>query len=253
MGERKVINVLWTGGWDSTFRVVELSRQDVCIQAIYVKDPHRKSSPYEKKAMEKITELIKKKESTKAELLPIIEIDRESIPQNSDITDAYNRIYKKTKLGSQHEWLARLAVDYPGIEIGTEAGSVESSHILKAISMFGRLEETEEKKALNKSKSTRDGILVLGNMSFPIIDKTEKEMQELIHQWGYEDVMQNIWFCHAPIDDKPCGICHPCQVKIASGMEFLLPEKSALRGKKYRALEKILGERIARKIFDFLI
>lgn len=30
--DRETITVLWTGGWDSTYRVIELSRQNVNIQ-----------------------------------------------------------------------------------------------------------------------------------------------------------------------------------------------------------------------------
>ena len=252
MVDSSIVNILWTGGWDSTFRIVELSMQDVCIQAIYVKDPKRKSVPYELEAMKKITELIKNKEGTKARFLPLKLIDLEEILQNDEITKAYKFIYEKTKLGSQHEWLARLAADYPGIEIGTEAGSQESSHILKAINMFGVLEKTDGKIVLNKEKSTREGLLVLGNVSFPIIDKTEKDMKDLIEKWGYEDVMQHIWFCHTPINGKPCGICHPCQVKIASKMEFLLPKKSVAKGKIYKLCETCFGEKIATRIFSLL-
>lgn len=71
-------------------------------------------------------------------------------------------------------------------------------------------------------------MLVLGNFKFPIIDKTELEMKRNIEMWGYKEVMKNIWFCHTPFYGKPCGLCHPCEVKIQSGMEFLLP-KSALK------------------------
>ena len=51
MEERKI---LWTGGWDSTFRVIELSRKNVVIQPIYVLDSGRKSTDYELKAIDKI-------------------------------------------------------------------------------------------------------------------------------------------------------------------------------------------------------
>lgn len=47
-------------------------------------------------------------------------------------------------------------------------------------------------------------------------------MLKIIRKWGYEDVMKHIWFCHAPINGKPCGFCHPCEVKMESSMEWLL-------------------------------
>lgn len=50
----KVIKILWTGGWDSTFRIVELSRKEVTICPLYVIDNDRKSKNFEIKAMNKI-------------------------------------------------------------------------------------------------------------------------------------------------------------------------------------------------------
>lgn len=246
----KTIDVLWTGGWDSTFRIIELSRQKVLVQPIYVIDSNRKSVPYELCAMDKILQILTQKKETVATFLPILKIELNDIPANKEITEAYKIIYAKTNLGAQHEWLARLAVRYPGIELGTEAGSTSSSRILKAINLFGVLENNDGCIALNREKSTKEGLLVLGNVSFPIIDKTEQDMKKLIEQWKYEDVMKNIWFCHNPLNGKPCGICHPCQVKLASSMEFLLPEKAVKRGKRYKILENCLGERIAKKIFS---
>lgn len=38
MKEREVINVLWTGGYDSSFRIVQLSKNKVTIQPYYLSD-----------------------------------------------------------------------------------------------------------------------------------------------------------------------------------------------------------------------
>ena len=71
--EKKIVEILWTGGWDSTFRIVELSRMDgVVIQPIYVEDKKRGSVPYELKAMDDIVSLLKEKSETKADFLPIL-------------------------------------------------------------------------------------------------------------------------------------------------------------------------------------
>ncbi len=53
--------------------------------------------------------------------------------------------------------------------------------------------------------------------------------------------MKNIWFCHTPFYGKPCGICHPCEVKIESGMEHLLPKTSLRRyNKRNKMLYKLI-------------
>lgn len=242
------IKVLWTGGWDSTFRIVELSRRKVIIEPIYVIDDGRISVDYELKAMNNIIDVLMKKKKTLAKIEPITFINKKDIPENEDITKAYEIIRNITNLGSQHEWLARLAYVNPGLEIGTEAGSKEVSHIIHAIEDFGVLEFDGEIGYLNKEKSTPEGVLVFGNLRFPIIKKTERDMLKLIREWKYEDVMENIWFCHAPLKGEPCGMCHPCQVKIESDMEFLLPKIALKKYKLYFYLSRVFGKRIAGKI-----
>lgn len=242
------IKILWTGGWDSTFRVVELSRMNVVIQPIYVLDSKRKSTEYEFKAMDKIIQMLKEKKETKAQFKSLIIVKKEEIPENEEITKAYKTITAKTHLGAQHDWLARLATMYPNIEIGTEWGSPETSHIIQSIQEFGELVMEDGIGYLDKDKSSREGLLVLGNFRYPIIEKTEKQMLEIIKEIQYEDIMKNIWFCHRPIDGEPCGVCHPCCVKIESDMEFLLPKKAIKRYKKYRTLRRICGNKMADKI-----
>lgn len=249
--------LLWTGGWDSTFRLCELSRKNITVQPIYVNDFNRKSRTHETESMCKILGMLKNRSTTVAHILPIITVNLQDIPKNDEITRAYEIIHKETNLGPQHEWLARLAVLYPGIEMGTEAGSISTSHILHAIDTYCVLEELDGIKRLNKEKSTHEGLLVLGNVSFPIIDKTEQDMVKLIKEWEMEDIMENIWFCHTPLkqDDKsiPCGICHPCQLKLASNMGFLLPQKSKIIAVIYKSLENLFGTKATNKLFSFIM
>ena len=131
------IHLLWTGGWDSTFRLVELSFQDVDIYPVYVIDPIRRSVDLEIKAMRDIIEALSSKPATKAKIHDIIMVHRDDIPEDARITEAYNKIYKKTNLGPQHEWLARLGKIMPELEMGTEAGNVQTSRILNAIDTYG--------------------------------------------------------------------------------------------------------------------
>ncbi|GFZ91626.1 hypothetical protein GCM10010978_32650 [Compostibacillus humi] len=235
--QKPIINILWTGGWDSTYRIVELSRRVCVVQPIYVYGDNRLSEKYEINAMYKILKELRKKPSTKAEFLPIKFINKKDIPANQEITNAYNIIAKNTNLGSQHEWLARLAYSYPGLELGTEASPLSISNILKAINQYGKLikDKSGEGYILDPVESSNEGILVLGNFKFPIIKKTGKDMKKDIQSWGYEDVMKNVWVCHTPLYGKPCGLCHPCELKIETGMSFLLTRSAV---KRYRNSKK---------------
>lgn len=243
----KKIEILWTGGWDSTFRIVELSRERCEVQPYYIIDNNRISMEHELKAMKTILEVLKSKNQTKAIFNEIIMINKNEIQENKEISNAYKVIASKTHLGAQHDWLARFALHHKNIEIGTEAGTIENSHILQSIHEFGNLIFKDGIGYLDEN-SSKEGLLVLGNFSFPIIDKTELDMVKLIKEWGYEDVMKNIWFCHAPIRGKCCGMCHPCELKYESNMEFLLP-KSAIRNYKiHHFFKKFLKETTTNKM-----
>lgn len=240
----KPVYLLWTGGWDSTFRLVELSFKDIDVYPVYVLDLNRRSKDIELKSMQSIIEALRAKPMTKAQIHDIEIILKDSIPADAEITEAYNVIQKKTNLGSQHEWLARLAKVRPGMEMGTEAGDPETSHILKTIRDFGKLVIEDNVGYLDKELSSKEGLLVLGGVLFPIITRTEKDMVKRIHEWGYEDVMDKIWFCHTPIHGQACGCCHPCEVKIESDMEFLLSKKALHRYKVCKKISSIFGVRV---------
>jgi hypothetical protein len=198
--------------------------------------------------MNDIVEALQAKSETKATFLPIKFYKLEDIPVDREISKAYNVIHKETGLGSQHEWLAWLGKLYPGMEMGTELATPETSHVIHAISEYTDLEIVDHVGRIKKETSTREGNLVLGWFSFPLIDRTEADMLEQIKVWGYEDVMKLIWFCHNPIHGESCGFCHPCCVKMESSMEWLLPLSAQKRYKHRKAFSNICGERIADRI-----
>ncbi len=243
--------VLWTGGFDSTYRIVELSRRDVTIQPIYVKDPERKSMQYELKAMDEILNLLSQKEETKAKILPIKQIELKDIPKNEEITKAYEFFKKEVNMGAQHEWLACLALEYKGLEICIERALGEHAPIRNSILQHGKLIDTGDGYIVDKENSSKEVNLVIGNLKLPIFEKTEVQMLEDIKKWGYEDVMSHVWFCHTPRKGKPCGLCNPCNTKFDAQMQFMLPAKAIKRIKRSRKIYKLFGskgENIYKKI-----
>ena len=77
-------------------------------------------------------------------------------------------------------------------------------------------------------------------------------MLEDFKKWGYEDIMQNVWFCHSPIKGEPCGLCRPCEEKMDSRMSILLPSKAQKRYKKAKKWH-FLGKNLSRKIKNLKI
>ena len=243
------VNVLWTGGWDSTFRMLELAMKtdkNCVIQPIYVSGDGRKSEYKEIMVMREILPLLRKK--SRCNILELKIIDKAQIPQNEIITKAFDRVRNLVKIGTQYEWLARLAVLYPGIELGIELPNGEYSGCVTAINKTGKLSWNENSYYIDKSNSSSDCNLVFGNFSFPIINRNELDMVKLVHEWKCESIMKKIWFCHLPINDEVCGFCRPCQQKMECEMEWLLPKAAQKRYKMFKAISKILGEKLGVKI-----
>jgi len=106
----KTYEIFWTGGFDSTYRVVQLSRYPIKIQPVYctgVAKDIRKSEYYELRAIKQITKLLNEKLETKAEILPLKVMYTESnppqkqdpdfvyevLPRNHEVAVAFRRIY----------------------------------------------------------------------------------------------------------------------------------------------------------------
>ena len=245
-----VIYVFWTGGWDSTYRIIELSRSPVTVQPIYVAGDGRKSETLELEAMGTILASLEKKEGTRATFLPLKIIKRSEIPPNEEISKVFRFVQESGfPLGSQYEWLAWLATSYPGVEVMISLR--DESCPLQLIERFGELTLQKGEWRLDPEKTTRELFLLFGNFSFPTAAITGLEMKKNILEWGYEDVMKHIWFCHKPFHGEPCGVCHPCQIKMIQKMGFLLP-KSAIRRYRQLRLAKALfgsyGERAYQKL-----
>jgi len=242
----QTVYLLWTGGWDSTYRLVELSRMDVTVQPLYCRDPERPSTAIEEQTMTRILEALAARPETRATLCPVQTLERADIPADPEITAAYRRLAAEGTLGSQYDFLARLSRVYPGLELGIEKANHEKSSGCRAtILKHGAFREENGCQVLDKEHSSQDCIAVMGHFRFPIIHITENEMVENIRAWGYEDIMAKIWFCHTPIGNQPCGMCSPCCQKMEGAMEFLLPEAAAKRYRIYKKTANIFGKRPA--------
>lgn len=177
----QTIEIFWTGGFDSTFRVVQLSRYPIMLQPVYITgiaSDVRKNEYYELRAIKQITALLKEKPETKAEILPLkivgnhiedkVEKDPdfvyEMLPHDHSVAVAFRRIYVSllaprrsqlsTKRGSmnaanldvyissQYQWLAMYANSRDNpVEVGITAGYVNK--FLGAIGGSNAVEEID--------------------------------------------------------------------------------------------------------------
>ena len=222
---RRTVNILWTGGLDSTFRVAELSRLDVIVQPYYIIDPDRPSSGKEMEAIHNITDTIRKDPATVCELKDLILVERDQITPDAAITAAYQVLREKYSLGSQYDWLARFAHSHQLIlEIG-----LEKSPTGKAFNTLdGECTLIEENKdgvwelLVDQSQSSKEANIIFGQLRFPkVLWDTDKVAEvKKMREMGLEKIVKMTWFCHRPVMGMTCGHCNPCRDALNEGMEW---------------------------------
>ena len=250
-----LINLLWTGGLDSTFRLVELAQQEIAIQPYYIVDAGRKSYIYEKKAMENILQLLRKKSLTKAEIRDVVFVQDKSIGENKEITMAWRNLHNFNKLGSQYDILSRFAFQNNlKLEVGLE--NSDRSKATVVLKKFGSLilksyisesnpniSSWNTRYEINRDKALPDVINIFQNLRFPshLFNIEKVEEAELLKKWGCEDILKATWFCHNPIFGYPCGNCNPCKDAINEGMAWRVPLKGRILGSIRKPVMGVIG------------
>ncbi|MBR6531171.1 MAG: hypothetical protein IKT61_01560 [Clostridia bacterium] len=248
----RTVEIFWTGGYDSTFRVVQLSRMDITVQPYYLSD-NRLNEKYELGAIEKITALLKEHPDTKADILPTVIVPMEARPgPNELIRSAYDRIFAKNWLGNQYVWLAEFASSHKGVELSIEKGT----NPVKLINANGGFKKIDDGKtgfsyAVDESITDADYLALFGNFTMPLLDVTKLDMKEFFHTNGYDEIMKATWFCHTPVNGKPCGKCNPCKGVVEEGMAERLDEEALARYRKAKRTDKFKATpifKLAKKI-----
>lgn len=221
---KKKINILWTGGLDSTYRVLELSTQEVTIQPYYLASVNP-SAEREIQTIHELTEAIKCRKETKCELLPVKVVDGATIAPNEAIYQAWVHLYEKTQLGSQYEFIARFAAQHNLVlELGIEKDPHEST-IQRCFELNGGcVVDGDHVKA---NCETEDMRLMFSNMRFPLplFEMTKQDEIAKYKEYHAEEVLSKIWFCYHPVNGKPCGLCDPCKTYIEVGLGSMIPRK----------------------------
>lgn len=235
----ETVNILWTGGLDSTYRIIELSRLSIVIQPFYILDNNRKSVQQELKAMKRITIDIERNPNTRAKLLQLKTIDKSDVSEDIVITKAWLVLNKKYALGSQYDFLARFAKQYNlKLEVGLEKSErSKAANAIKNETVILLKEKIIKDKVysvytIDPLNSSNEGVSVFQNLLLPasLWNMTKLEEVEMYRKLGYEKTINKTWFCHSPIFGLPCGHCNPCKDCLNEGMAFRVPKLGYLFG-----------------------
>ena len=241
----KPINLLWTGGSDSTFELLHLLLiKKRSVQPYYILDRRRKSLDLEIKTMDKIKQLIFLKDpSTEKLLLPTIFKELNEIKYNERISNQYKRLAQIEHLGKQYEWLPQFAEQegLHDLELSITSGEYSDSYFRRFLKPH--LFKFEDKGFNNyrlKENPVNPDLTLFKYFRFPIIEWSKLEMQQIAKKYNFQDIMKHTWFCHAPIHQKPCGICNPCKIAIKEGMGKRIPFTGLLRNVFHTKVKPLL-------------
>lgn len=212
-------NVLWTGGWDSTFRVLDLViNKKEKVQPFYVLDERRASTKMEISTMDKIKSLINEiNPDFSNKILETITINRNSIPENNGITNAYIKLKEKSHLGDQYDWLARYAesVGINNLELCVHIDDTVEGFIKNNVKL---IEENNDRYYKLVENTSQKELKIFSYYNFPLFDMTKLDMEEQARKSGFDHIMEITWFCHSPYKGKPCGMCNPCKYTREEGL-----------------------------------
>lgn len=230
----ETVVILWSGGWDGTFRMLQLAEMNVVIQPVYIIDKARLSAEYEIIAMKKILEKLRLNATARIE--DIIFYDKDTVLSecaDEKISKSFRKLREQFGIGTQYEWFALLTAK---LGIRMEAAVVHQYHgkVENAIDALGRYIEYEDDPIPGRihvlgNEAEDDIENIFGNIILPSIRLTKKDEENIARENEWMDTMLLSWFCHSPINGEPCGLCGPCDDAMNTGMEWRMPEAAKKR------------------------
>lgn len=220
--------ILWTGGWDSTFRVLYLalhgSRQ---IQPYYLYFEMRRSSALELEAIELIQKLFRERFPQAARRItrPIV-IKVDGLPQNEELHQAYITLRNKSYLGDQYLSIADFATRFGLRSLELCIHKDDRAHMFIKDSIK-QIQVDREVCYEIREDAEPEVLKIFGHFRFSILHLSKTDMSTIADINEFKDLLERTWFCHSPTrNNQPCGICNPCGYAIQEGMAYRLPMKS---------------------------
>ena len=257
------IRILWTGGWDSTFRVLYATLvEGKRVEPHYIVDTDRPSSLRELQVMSEVKNAIRTFSQEAYERISLLQItSKNEISEDVEITTSWKRLKQKMHIGGQYDWIARYAKskNLTDLELSVQRDDTEGGiySFLKA-----NVEQTPSGTYRLRRGVGGDGE-IFAWFEFPVLEYSKTQMRDMARKHGFIEILEKTWFCHRPISGMPCGMCNPCIYTIEGGMGYRLPRESLFRfhTRRYRgaiqspllSVRKSLSKvGVLRQVYDFV-
>lgn len=228
------VRLLWTGGWDSTFRLLQLllvEQRDV--QPIYVIDHSRAGRWLEMESMDGIQEALAARIPSGVTLYPRQLFVRHDFPDIPELKARYDALKERTRVGSQYYWLAVIA---------EQRGLQGAELCMPKHEMPSGLQEAVFENVDSDYPKVRDTweAQLFAYWTFPSITWTKLDMRAFSIRNEFMDILRMRWFCFTPVNGKACGECRPCRIAqedgVVDGIEFASSRELNIRkfSRKFR-------------------
>ncbi|HYW33937.1 MAG TPA: hypothetical protein VE868_00890 [Balneolaceae bacterium] len=224
--QASVLHLLWTGGWDSTFRLLQLLfQEEKFVKPYYVIRP-QPSTGKEIDTIHNIRRNISRNYPKAAQLIrPVEYINVDNIKPDPKIKQAYDSIKKSAYIAPQYEMFARYCKQngLENLEIGIEKGT--RSHQL--IEDFVKESEVSKFK-VDRNLAPQPFYDLFKYFNFPLLKYTKLDMEAVAREQGWLELMKMTWFCRRPKNGHPCGFCGPCTDVVIDGLGWRLPVRARI-------------------------
>ncbi|WP_019625793.1 hypothetical protein [Thioalkalivibrio sp. ALJT] len=238
MGTPPRRTVFWTGGWDSTFRVLDLVlHHGESVTPVYVRDETRQSIEQETRTMAQLRRQINQRADKGVLGEPRVLHARAARP-DSELRRKFAELVRTRGIGEQYIWLAELVRQHglQGIEVCVQYN--ENFFFLAPDLPPDQREYRLEPVQPALDEATAESLFNL--FSFPTLHIGKAEMRIHARQHGFLDLLEQTWFCHMPTrSGQPCGFCVPCRMVVSRGVGDRLPWRARLNGRLVRILERL--------------
>jgi hypothetical protein len=239
MDQDTPVVLMWTGGWDSTFRLLQLLLQlRVPVAPLYMLDDTRASAPIEIRTMDGIRAALAEQHPHTRDLLrPTTVVPVRDLAPDPKVQRAFDRLAVKHAIGSQYGWLARYYRQrgVPGIEVACEHTPHGASGVLIVRHIAAQSPQGYNTFLVNPNDPDPDIDTVFGGFAFPLIETTREDMLDFARANDWVSLMGRTWFCHRPTRNaEPCGLCNPCRANIEEGFGWRISRRRRALSAVYR-------------------
>jgi len=231
-GKAEPVRLLWTGGWDSSFRLLDV----VVVQQRPVQPYHvplrRGFAALEIAAMARIRERLAERFPEAAGLLLDLRLLEPPEREGGVLHERYLALRKLSHPrvpGGQLYWLAATAEAHglTDLELGL--------HAERGAPWYDLLRRNVERQDGSFRLSAGCAIPELELFRpflLPLLDLSKAHMEERARQGGFADLLELSWFCYTPDRrGRPCGLCPPCRGTMAQGLGRRIPAFNRLRSR----------------------